>query len=344
MTGPPAARVLPPFVIANPAAHRGRARSEIESIVAELQARIGAVDLALTESAGHATALGERAVAEGRPLVISVGGDGVLSEVVNGMLATGKPASLLPPLGVVPAGTGGDYGHSLGIAAERRAYLDVVTAGRVRLVDVGRARFVSNDGRSVSRSFVNVLSAGIGGFVDRYTAAMPPAVPGRLAYGLATVAAVAACRRRRILCRAALADGSVLERVLDTYAVVVANGHTFGGGMRVAPAARVDDGLLDVVLVETPTKLTMLRHFLSIYRGEHLTKPGVSTFQCTRIELTAAGIHAGSRPRGHSPGERTTRSATRRRGDLFPLDVDGDALGDLPLTVEVVPSRLRVLA
>ena len=103
MTGPPAARVLPPFVIANPAAHRGRARSEIESIVAELQARIGAVDLALTESAGHATALGERAVAEGRPLVISVGGDGAFSEVVNGMLATGEPASRLPQLGVVPA-------------------------------------------------------------------------------------------------------------------------------------------------------------------------------------------------------------------------------------------------
>jgi len=339
MTGFAATGALPPLVIANPAARSGRTRGEIESIVTELQERIGAVDLALTERAGHATALAARAVAERRPLVVSVGGDGVLSEVVNGLLTTDEPAAALPPLGVVSAGTGGDFGRSLGIAAERRAYLDALAAGRERTVDVGHARFTAIDGETVSRFFVNVLSAGIGGFVDRYTAAMPAAVPGRAAYGLATVAAVVACRRRRILCRAVLADGSSLERALDTYAVVVANGHTFGGGMRVAPAARVDDGLLDVVLIETPTKLTMLRHFLSIYRGEHLTKPGVSAFQCTRIELSATGAHA-----RHEPGEGRPGRQAARRGDVFPLDVDGDALGDLPLTVEVAPSRLRILA
>ena len=334
MTGVSSEASLPPLVIANPAARSGRTGGEIETIVTALQERIGPVDLALTERAGHATALAARAVAERRALVIGVGGDGVLSEVVNGLLAAqGAPAppAALPLLGIVAAGTGGDFGRSLGIAAEREAYLAAIAGRRARLVDVGRARFRANDGRAIERYFVNVLSAGIGGLVDRYTAAMPAAVPGRVAYGAAALGAVFTCRRRRILCRATLADGSAFERVLDTHAVVIANGHTFGGGMRVAPAARIDDGLLNVVLIETPTKLTMLRHFASIYRGEHLTKPGVSAFACTRVELLPADAD-GATPR-----------ASRHR-DLFPLDVDGDALGDVPLSVEVVPARLRILA
>jgi diacylglycerol kinase family enzyme len=325
---------LPPLVIANPAARSGRTRGEIETIVAALQERIGAVDLALTERAGHATSLAARAVAEHRVLVVGVGGDGLLSEVVNGLLRPPRgqcpgeaAAESLPLLGLVAAGTGGDFGRSLGIPPERDAYLAAIAAGRERLVDVGLARFSDLHGRPVERYFINVLSAGIGGLVDRYTAAMPAAFPGRSAYGLATVGAVVSCRRRRILCHATLADGSAFERVLDTYAVVVANGHTFGGGMRVAPAARVDDGLLDVVLVETPTKLTMLRHFLSIYRGDHLTKPGVSAFTCTNVGLEVAAD-----------------TPATPSGDLFPLDVDGDALGGVPLVVEVRPACLRLLA
>jgi YegS/Rv2252/BmrU family lipid kinase len=322
---------LPPLVIANPAARSGRTEGEIETIVAALQERIGAVDLALTERAGHASALAARAAAERRTLVVGVGGDGLVSEVANGLLGPPdeppRPVEALPALGIVAAGTGGDFGRSLGIVPERDAYLAAIAAGRERLVDVGLARFTDAGGGRVARFFVNVLSAGIGGLVDRYTAAMPAVVPGRAAYGLATIGAVVTCRRRRIRCRATLADGSPFERVLDTYAVVVANGHTFGGGMRVAPAACIDDALLDVVLIETPTKLTMLRHFFSIYRGEHLTKPGVSAFSCSRVALLPADDGVAARP-----------------GELFPLDVDGDALGDLPLTVEVAPARLRVLA
>ncbi len=339
----PAGAELPPLVIANPAARSGRTHLEIEATA--LRERIGPVDLALTRHAGHATTLARGAVAEGRRLVISVGGDGVMSEVVDGLLTPkgpaprssepGAPASFqaqalsTPALGIVAAGTGGDFRRSLGLGPGRDAYVGAIAAGRERLVDVARACFVGHDGCGVRRHVVNVLSAGIGGLVDRYTAAMPAAVPGRLAYGGAALAAVVACRRRRLLCRATLADGRSVERRLWSHAVVVANGHTFGGGMRVAPDARVDDGLLDVVVLEPPTRLTLLHYFLSIYRGEHLTKPGVSTFRCTRVELL--------------PWDEERPAGAPRR-DLFPLDVDGDALGDIPLSVEVLPARLRVLA
>ncbi len=291
-----------------------------------------------------------------------------------------SPPPALPRLGILATGTGGDFGRSLGIAPAREAYLEALARGRERLVDVGRARFAPrrhDDSRTqrhlrmmphklrgarhpmhpgeqaagasqrpsrpadvpqgsslmVDRYFVNVLSAGIGGLVDRYAAAMPAAAGGRLAYGLAALAAVVTCRRRRLILTATLPDGSTSAAAFDGYALAIGNGHTFGGGMRVAPDASPFDGVLEVVTFETPTKPTMLRHFLSLYKGEHLTKPGVAHFAAIRLELRAA---AGERPDAARP-------AAPPPGDLFPLDIDGDNLGDLPLTVEVVPRALRVL-
>ncbi len=127
----------------------------------------------------------------------------------------------------------------------------------------------------------------------------------------------------------------------DLFSVAILAAVILAVRLRVAPAARVDDGLLDLVIFETPTKLTMLRHFLSIYRGRHLTKPGVSSFTCTRVELTPAGCEPAAAVTDAAPGD---GGAMRPPRGLFPLDVDGDPLGDIPLRVEVVPHRLRVLA
>ena len=103
---------LPPLVIANPAARRGRTRGEIEAIVTALQARIGAVDLALPERVGHATDLAARAVTERRRLVIAVGGDGVLSEVVNGVLRAAESPSCDFPPSETPTAGGRDNGET----------------------------------------------------------------------------------------------------------------------------------------------------------------------------------------------------------------------------------------
>jgi diacylglycerol kinase (ATP) len=171
---------------------------------------------------------------------------------------------------------------------------------------------------------VNVLSAGIGGLVDRYVASLPDRLGGRPAYMLATLAALAACRRRRLACRATSGDGDTIELEFEGFAVAVCNGHTFGGGMRIAPGALVDDGLFDVVTIERRSRVTMLKDFASIYSGTHLTKRGVRHLVCRHLEL------APSAPPG--------------AGRTFPLDVDGEPLGDVPLVVDVLPGALTVLA
>jgi YegS/Rv2252/BmrU family lipid kinase len=311
-----------PLVIANPAAGRGHSAGDIETLLNAVRERVGEVDLVVSARPGHTADLARGAAAAGRELVVALGGDGTVHEVANGLLAEGPPAG--PALAILAVGTGSDFGHSLGLAHDTAVYLDALGAGRRRTVDVGRAAFTGSGGRAAECYWVNVLSAGIGGLVDRYVASLPDRLGGRPAYMLATLAALAACRRRRLACRATLEDGGTFERELEGFAVAVCNGHTFGGGMRIAPGALVDDGLFDVVTIERRSRVTMLKDFASVYSGTHLTKRGVGHFACRHLEL------APSTPPGG--------------GRVFPLDVDGEPLGDVPLVVDVIPGALTVLA
>lgn len=306
-------------------------------MVDALRGALGQVDLALTRAPGDAMRLAAAATAERRPLVVCLGGDGTLNEVVNGLLGGGTsgaagaappPAAALPRVGLLATGTGGDFGRALGIDRRFDAYLAALAAGRERLVDVGRARFATPGG-TVERYWVNVLSAGIGGLVDRYAASAPAALGGRLAYGQAAIRGILACRRTRLRCRMELADGRDDERDLYAHAVAICNGRAFGGGMNIAPMARVDDGLLEVVTFETESRWRLVRRFGTVYAGTHTRQPGVSHSTCRSLRLEVSEPVA-ARARSSRP--------------VFPLDVDGDALGDVPLEVDVLPRALAVRA
>ena len=335
-----------PLVIVNPRAGRGRTGRDLSHVLQALRGTLGEVDVAATTGPAAASGLAAGAVAARRPLVVSVGGDGTLSEVADGLMrglageagaaaasdATrrGSPAGpdpRLPALGLIATGTGADFGRTLGIAPRIEAYLAAVAGGAERAVDVGVARFTGADGRPARRHWVNVLSAGVGGLVDRYAAAAPAFLGGRVAYGQAAIRGIVVCRRLRLRCPHVLPDGTPAERVLDTHAVAVCNGTTFGGGMRIAPMARPDDGLLEVVAFETRTRWRLVGRFLTVYAGTHTDEPGVNHFTCRSLRLEPLDV-----PR-QAP-----------RGGLFPLDVDGEALGDVPLDVEVLPRALRVRA
>ncbi len=328
-----------PLVIANPAAGGGRTGRRLSQLLAGVREAVGDVDVAATRRRGDATELAGAAVGEGRRLVVGLGGDGTLDEIVNGLLDGGSSAerragldaaraARLPALGIVGTGTGGDFGRSLGIPHELGAYLATLRDGAERAVDVGWARFPDLQGRPVERHWINVLSAGVGGLVDRYAAAAPAFLGGRLAYAQAAVRAVITCRRVRLLCRYTLADGTREERLVHAHAVAICNGRTFGGGMNIAPMASLDDGLLEVIVLQTKTRWRLIGRFGTVYSGTHLREPGVDHFTCRELELRPAEPAAGR----------------RRRGGLFPLDVDGDALGDVPVTAGVTRAALRVRA
>jgi diacylglycerol kinase (ATP) len=322
-----------PLVIANPSAGGGRTGRDLAHLVSALRDALGELDIVTTAGARQATDLAAAAARERRPLVVSVGGDGTLHEVVNGLMqaraAQRQPrdAAALPSLGIIATGTGGDFCRALGIAPRVKDYLDAVAGGHERALDIGLARFSDADGEPVERYWINVLSAGIGGLVDRYAATSPAFLGGRITYAQAALRGIVLCKRVRLRCRVTLPDGGERVRVLDSHAVAICNGTTFGGGMRIAPMARPDDGLLEVIAMETRTRWRLVSSFLTVYSGTHLSEPGVHHFTCRALRLDPLD------PPSPAP-----------RGGLFPLDVDGEAMGDVPLEVSVIDHALRVRA
>lgn len=321
----PAARVAapmpkdPPLVVVNPRSGGGRAGRTFTEVKQVIERRLGPVDVAMTERPGHAIDLSRDAARAGVPLVVAVGGDGTLHEVANGVLeATGTETAV----GYVGQGTGGDFRRSIGLEHRLDAYVEAIASGREMRVDVGRLTYRARGGDTRTRHFVNILSAGMGGLVDQYVADTSKALGGKAAYFLASARALAACQRGRLRCQTALgADRQ--ERRVDTFMIAICNGRYFGGGMHVAPMAKLDDGRFEVVSMDAPSKLAFMSFSRRIYEGKHLTAPGVQHFTCDRIAIDIEN-----------------ESARR----VFLLDVDGEPLGGLPLDVELLPKALKLRA
>jgi diacylglycerol kinase (ATP) len=305
-----------PLVIVNPHAAGGRAGRTFAELRGVLERQLGPVDAVFTERRRHASELASAGAREGRPLVVALGGDGTLHEVVNGVLDGGGQSAV----GLVGQGTGGDFRRTLGLEHRLDVYVEALASGRERLIDVGKATWKTVDGGFDSRWFVNILSAGMGGLVDRHVAETTKMFGGKAAYLWASVRALVGIRRGRLRCHVTLA-GDRHERQIDGYMVAVCNGRYFGGGMHVAPMARLDDGRFEVVSMDAPSKAAFVAFSRRIYAGDHLVVPGVQHFGCDRIEIDLENEDA---------------------RDVFLLDIDGEPIGRLPVTIELVPGALRL--
>lgn len=308
----------PPLVVANPSSAGGRTGRTLGDVLAIVERGLGPVDLVLTAGPGHAIQLARDGVREGRKTIIALGGDGTLHEVANGVLDAGGGAAV----GYIGQGTGGDFRRTLGIPHRLDAYVAAIASGRERPVDVGKVSYRSTDGETRSRWFVNILSAGMSGLADRYVSETTKAMGGKAAYFVASFRALVACRRGRIRCNVGLLDQQ-FERTISTFMIAICNGRYFGAGMQVAPMAVPDDGRFEVVSMDASSKLAVLANSRRIYDGTHLSTPGVEHFSCDRIAMDLENEDARS---------------------FFLLDVDGEALGGLPLEVELASKALRVLA
>lgn len=301
----------------NPNAAAGGAGRTFAAVRAVMERRLGPVDVAFTSGPGHAIALARHAAQAGQSPIIAVGGDGTIHEVMNGVLDSGRSVAV----GYVGQGTGGDFRRTLGIDHRLDAYVEVIARGRERRVDAGRIRYRSVDGTPETRWFLNIVSAGLSGLVDRQIEHTTRAFGSAAAYFLASLGALAACRRGRLRCTGTF-GGQPFERPLFSYMIAVCNGRFFGSGMHVAPMAQPDDGRFEVVSMDAPNKMAFAVASHRIYGGDHLKDPGVTHFACDRITIDLEN------------------SEVR---DVFLLDVDGEPLGCLPLEIELVPRALRIV-
>ncbi len=298
-------------VIANPCSAGGKTGSRVSAWRSLIEAACGAIDVQLTSRAGEATELTRAALTAGAKRIVAVGGDGTFNEVANGFFdATRKISDA--SLGFVPAGTGGDFRKTIGIPNDWAGAVALLSCAP-RLIDVGRLTYTADEGER-HRLFVNIASFGIGGLVDHYVNNSSKALGGTLAFAIATLKAGLRYQNARV---ELVVDGTKTEARI--YNVAVANGRYFGGGMKVAPNASVDDGQFDVVTLGDFSFGDLLRHGLDIYSGAHLNHPKVSVTRAKKV------------------------TATSRDGEVL-LDVDGEQLGRLPATFEMLPRALLVHA
>jgi len=311
-----------PRLIVNPCSGGGKTGATFDAMRGPIEAALGAIDVVHTGRGGHAIELARDAANDGAPLVIAMGGDGTINEVANGILAA-KDAGPRPHLGIIGQGTGGDFRKVLGLEHRLDRYLEAIKRETTRNLDVGRIRYTTPDGKTAERYFVNILSAGMGGLVDRYVADASRALGGKAAYFGASLRALATCKEGRLTCRITAPDGTVSERKIRTYMIALCNGRYFGSGMDVAPMAAIDDGALEVVSIGGASKLAFAMTSRKIYDGGHLAHPSTAHFRCKKIAIDLENEDARS---------------------VFLLDCDGEPIGGLPIEVEVLPAALTVRA
>src|SRR6266545_974257 len=270
----------PFFFIVNPAAGSGGAGRLWPAVVERLRDLRIQYEYETTQGPLTATSFARQAIRQGARTVVAVGGDGTVNEVVNGFFLNEQPLAQDATLGIVPVGSSSDVARALGIPTGVAA-ANVLINGRVLDVDLGRADF-GGAAELTIRYFLNNADVGIGARVAAGGARFKRA-GGKAAFALSSVAAVLDPQPWR---GTVALDKGEPQRVEAT-TVVVALGPYTGGGMKIAPGARMDDGLFDVVTIGALPPRELLRNLPKIYSGTHLSHPAVrhSQAQLVRVEV-----------------------------------------------------------
>lgn len=291
-------------VLRNPTAGKGKHRHGVTAALAGLGATGHAVKVLDAHSRDEADAACRHAVADGAQALVVVGGDGTVHLGLQAVAGTGVP------FGVIPTGTGNDFARAVQVPVDPAAAGQVIAValeqGRTRPVDL--ARISSPDGYQAW--FCAVLACGFDALVNERANGMSWP-KGRRRYDIAIFREMLTLRARSY--RVTL-DGETVEQKANL--VAVGNAPSYGGGMRMCPAADLTDGKLDVVVAGPVGRVTLLRLFPRVFSGDHITHKAVKSYRATTVTIEAEGII------GYADGERTHA---------------------LPLTITAEPQALRVL-
>ena len=266
--------------IVNPASGNGRTGRRWRTYESYFRRQLSStIEVRLTQRSWHAAALAKQAIADGATTVVSVGGDGTLNEVVNGLLdGTGRPWNPDARLAVLSLGTGSDFVKTLGGTRRPEDLAERLKQDRVRTIDVGLCEY-SVAGAPRSRYFVNVAEVGSGGAVVDRVNRTTKILGGKTSFLLAILRTLPRYRNTRI---AYEADGGPRKEAVVND-LVVANGQYFGGGLRPAPHADLGDGLLDVVLIGDIDFKTTRKNLPLLREGKHLDLPYVTWFRAKEL-------------------------------------------------------------
>jgi diacylglycerol kinase (ATP) len=309
-----------PLVIINPTSASGTTGSSWPRLASDLGRHFGGFKNVFTSKPGDATALASEAAKKGVSLIIACGGDGTVSEVANGILNSGKDVEL----GILPSGTGGDFRRTLEIPSQPRAAAHILRTGKDRRIDIGRVTFVDVNGREATRYFLGVASCGMSTkVIERVKNGGPNWLPsntpqwigGRLSFGASLLQTAMSSEATKIHIQV----DDQHERHLSVVSFCIANARYFGGGMKIAPEAKLADGKFDVISVGDLSTLKIVTSAPRVYLGSHLSMSEVSHTLARKVYVRAAN-----------------------RNEEISLEIDGELPGRLPATFQIIPDALRV--
>lgn len=299
--------------IVNPAAGCGKAARAFEKLRPVLPTYFPNATVFISERQGHVQELARQTALDGASCLIAVGGDGTFNESVNGLFADKKAVNPDLVLGILPMGTGSDLARSFAIGRNSLEALKTLARGQLEKIDVGYARLRNGKGIAKDHYFLNILSVGIGAEIA-FEVNHSSKWAGPLSYFLHTVKGIFKFRPQLATVRSSenvnFYSGSISE-------LAVANGNYYGGGMLIAPGAKLNDGKFQVILIKGMSKPQLLLKLSSVYSGSHIRKDFTIVSECSWLEVESQ--------------------------ESIIIESDGESSGALPLRVECLQEALQVI-
>jgi YegS/Rv2252/BmrU family lipid kinase len=300
------------LTIVNPNAGKGKGSRDWKRI-SELMRKAGInYEVRFTEAKEHAIQITKDAIGDGFRKIVTIGGDGTLHEVVNGILASAQVSSHDISIGLVPVGTGNDWGKMFGIPLNYEKAISILREGRQMPHDIGRVSFF--DGKTErSRYFINIAGLGFESVVVRRTNAQKDlGRGGKLIYFYNLLISLLSYRNTPA---EITVDGK--RKTASVFSVNVGNGRYCGGGMRQTPDAVPDDGLLDVTVINGIGKLEIIRNLSILYNGRILDHPKIDGYKCKNLKVTS--------------------------DQILWVEADGESLGHTPAEFSIIPAAVNII-
>lgn len=306
-----------PLIIVNPKSASGSTENRWARIAADWAQFYGAFNVDFTQHRGHAIELAKKAAEEGREFIVACGGDGTINEVANGIMLSGKDTEL----GVLPMGTGGDFRRTLGMPSTIRRASEALKNGVTKKIDVGKVTFVNHEDKTEERYFLNIASVGLSASIIERVKTTGNlswlafnSLRGKASFAYSTMQEIINLKAKTV--RVRFDDEPV--KALQTIVFCVANARYFGGGMKIAPDAVIDDGLFNIVNIGDIGTGKIMLNAQKLYAGTHYSLDEVKHTTAKRIEVSAFG------------------------NEEIHLETDGELPGKLPAVFEILPSALKV--
>jgi diacylglycerol kinase (ATP) len=304
------------FII-NPVSNRGTTVRFWNSARPELLKAGIQISEQFTTRAGEAITLTREAITNGVQLIIAVGGDGTINEVVNGYLdKEGQAINPQAGIGILPSGTGSDFRRSVGLLRQEDA-IRAIRHAEPRLMDAMQVDYQDREGKSVTRFALNMVSLGLGGEVVRYVNdwrdRLPDWIGGRARFVGGVLRALSHYNNKQVM--VVVDNGQARE--IRSNVIFAANGRYAGGGMMFAPHAALDDGLIDLILADGASRFDIMKELPRIFHGAHLNNPKVKEIKALSLLFLT--------------------------DEKLAVDIDGEAAGYAPVAVRVLPRVVRFL-